>query len=496
MVGTTAVLIQSMPAAGVDLEHEILSMPAPLPGRFVVMAENGIAGRAVERALAVLSPGTATTTDAQFAELEPALAASRRRGRRAAVPARGSPGRCRRRPRSEMRGGLPRHDAGRPSGPTCCAPRSRVSPATSGGCPPRSTSCAAPRPPRWCSPVAPPAAPAWRRCSPTCWAWRCWCRTDPRSPQRARSARWRCARITGTDPTRRRAPGRATVRTRPRRGRGARPTPADLRGRLLGERSRSVRLWGHERLPVLRAVRGQPRPCPSTGRDRKQVLDELRQIATEEDASWETGQISGSYYCGDHEHYDYVSEAFGLFGHVNALQRDVCPSGTKFEGEIIAMTLDMLHADAVTDVHPGRHRDQRRHRIDHPRDARLPRGRPVTQRGITHPNVVKPETAHPAFDKACHLFGIELRVAPIDPVTATVVVDEMARADRREHDRHHRIGLQLRLRHGRPDRGAVRPGAGARRRACTSTAAWAASSCRGARSSATTSRCSTSGCPA
>ncbi|MEI2698692.1 MAG: hypothetical protein V9E94_10245 [Microthrixaceae bacterium] len=39
-------------------------------------------------------------------------------------------------------------------------------------------------------------------------------------------------------------------------------------------------------------------------------------------------------------------------------------------------------------------------------------------RGITNPNVVKPETAHPAFDKACHLFGIELRVAPVDPDTA------------------------------------------------------------------------------
>ena len=61
------------------------------------------------------------------------------------------------------------------------------------------------------------------------------------------------------------------------------------------------------------------RSLPEQGRDRKLVLDELRQIATEEDASWETGQISGSYYCGDHEHYDYVSEAFGLFGHVNAL---------------------------------------------------------------------------------------------------------------------------------------------------------------------------------
>ena len=33
--------------------------------------------------------------------------------------------------------------------------------------------------------------------------------------------------------------------------------------------------------------------------------------------------------------------------HVNALQRDMCPSQTRFEAEIIAMTLDMLHADAV-----------------------------------------------------------------------------------------------------------------------------------------------------
>jgi glutamate/tyrosine decarboxylase-like PLP-dependent enzyme len=28
--------------------------------------------------------------------------------------------------------------------------------------------------------------------------------------------------------------------------------------------------------------------------------------------------------------------------------------------------------------------------------------------------VVKSETAHRAFDKACHLFGIELRRAPVD----------------------------------------------------------------------------------
>ena len=46
----------------------------------------------------------------------------------------------------------------------------------------------------------------------------------------------------------------------------------------------------------------------------------------------------------------------------------------------------------------------------------------------TRPNVIKPETAHPAFDKACHLFGIELRVAPVDPVTTLVDTDWVADA--------------------------------------------------------------------
>jgi glutamate/tyrosine decarboxylase-like PLP-dependent enzyme len=34
-------------------------------------------------------------------------------------------------------------------------------------------------------------------------------------------------------------------------------------------------------------------------------------------------------------------------------------------------------------------------------------------RGITHPNVVMPVTAHPAFDKGAHYFGIELRKAAV-----------------------------------------------------------------------------------
>ena len=174
-----------------------------------------------------------------------------------------------------------------------------------------------------------------------------------------------------------------------------------------------------ERFPVNRTL-------PDHGRARDEVLEELRGIAKEEDASWESGQISGSYYCGDHENYDFLTDVFGLYAHVNALQRDVCPSATRFEGEIIAMTLDMLHAEAVTDATPcGVVTSGGTGSILHALLAY--REHAKEHRGITRPNFVKPETAHPAFDKACHLFGIELRVAPVDPETTTVTAEEMAR---------------------------------------------------------------------
>ena len=94
------------------------------------------------------------------------------------------------------------------------------------------------------------------------------------------------------------------------------------------------------------------RGMPSEGRSRDSIIAELEEFAHDEDKTWETGKCSGTMYCGDHTHYEFLGRAFELFAHMNALQRDMCPSMTKFEGEIIAMTLDMLHADAVTDGEP------------------------------------------------------------------------------------------------------------------------------------------------
>jgi sphinganine-1-phosphate aldolase len=163
---------------------------------------------------------------------------------------------------------------------------------------------------------------------------------------------------------------------------------------------------------------------PAHGRSYDDITAELAEIARGEDAFWETGKMSGSMYCGDHDHYDFQSDVFAMFAHVNALQRDVCPSVTRFESEIISMTLDLLHSEAA------------RERGHEPVGL-------VTSGGtlsifhamyayreanphIGRPNVIKPETAHAAFDKACHILGIELRRAPIDQTTTLVDLEAAA----------------------------------------------------------------------
>src|SRR6476646_733905 len=78
-----------------------------------------------------------------------------------------------------------------------------------------------------------------------------------------------------------------------------------------------------ERFDVLRGM-------PSEGRPHQSILEDLRGIATEEDAFWETGKCSGTMYCGDHDHYAFMNDVFALFSHTNILQRDMFPIATKF----------------------------------------------------------------------------------------------------------------------------------------------------------------------
>lgn len=54
-LGTTAVVLDTTDAIGIDLDHEVLSMPGIRPAEYLVWAENGLAGRVVEHVLGLLA---------------------------------------------------------------------------------------------------------------------------------------------------------------------------------------------------------------------------------------------------------------------------------------------------------------------------------------------------------------------------------------------------------------------------------------------------------
>jgi glutamate/tyrosine decarboxylase-like PLP-dependent enzyme len=150
------------------------------------------------------------------------------------------------------------------------------------------------------------------------------------------------------------------------------------------------------------------RSIPTEPLPRDQVLEQVRTMASEEDALGDTGKVSGTLYLGDHEQYRFLTQVFEQFAHANVLQRDMYPSSTKFEGEIVAMTAAMLGGDEST---VGVITSGGSESLMNPMLVYRERGRGL--KGITEPEIIIPNSAHVAIDNACHYFGIRLLRAPL-----------------------------------------------------------------------------------
>ena len=185
-------------------------------------------------------------------------------------------------------------------------------------------------------------------------------------------------------------------------------------------------------------------------------------------------------YCGDHEHYEFLTEAFGLFAHQNALQRDMCPSATQFEGEIIAMALDLFHAGERRATPPGGAGHLRRHRRASPTRC-SPTASTASDDAASRARTwssPRRRTRRSTRRATCSASSCAAR--PSIPRPRCVRRRRGRRADRRPHGRDRRVRRQLRLRDDRSDRRARRARARPRASACTSTAASAGSCCRSA----------------
>jgi len=146
------------------------------------------------------------------------------------------------------------------------------------------------------------------------------------------------------------------------------------------------------------------------------VIAELH-TKRDRDVRWEEGRAFGMVYDGGPEVREVAERAASLYLHENALNTKAFPSLRDIQSEVVGWTADLLHGP---DTASGFLTSGGTESILVAVKAARERGR--TERGLTDPNIVLPISAHAAFHKGAHLFGLEIRKAPVlDDWTADVV---------------------------------------------------------------------------
>jgi glutamate/tyrosine decarboxylase-like PLP-dependent enzyme len=158
------------------------------------------------------------------------------------------------------------------------------------------------------------------------------------------------------------------------------------------------------------------RTLPARGRPKEDIYQELATMAAEENTRWQSGQVSGTFYHAGEAHRAFLNRVCALFTHVNTIQFDLCPSMFKMESEVIAMTARMLNAEAALARDPadavcGTMTSGGSESILMAMKVYRDWGR--AEKGVATPEVVMPDTAHPAFDKAGEYFGIRMVHVPV-----------------------------------------------------------------------------------
>ena len=156
---------------------------------------------------------------------------------------------------------------------------------------------------------------------------------------------------------------------------------------------------------------------PETGRERKEILDEMRQIVAAEKSAWKDGFVSGAVYSGDDEHIEFLNEVYAIQSQSNPLHPDVWPSSTKYEAEIVAMTAEMLGAERASEsagadegicgVVTSGGTESILLAVKAYRDMARSVG------GVKKPEIVVPSSAHAAFDKAAQYLNVRIIHVPV-----------------------------------------------------------------------------------
>jgi len=157
-------------------------------------------------------------------------------------------------------------------------------------------------------------------------------------------------------------------------------------------------------------VMGAQIGLPRHGRSREELLQEMRALRSS-DVNWQDGRVFSLVFPAGGEALQLLKDAYTLYFSENALNPTAFPSLRRMETEVIAMSATLLgsQGQVVGNMTSGG-TESILMAVKTARDwARAERP------DITAPEMVLPRSAHPAFDKAGHYFGVRAVHTPLTP---------------------------------------------------------------------------------
>ncbi|KAL0281353.1 UNVERIFIED_CONTAM: hypothetical protein PYX00_002365 [Menopon gallinae] len=151
-----------------------------------------------------------------------------------------------------------------------------------------------------------------------------------------------------------------------------------------------------------------------------QLIDKYLQAG---DYQWKDGKVSGAVYVYKEELINLLTDVYGKASYTNPLHPEIFPGICKMEAEVVRMTANLFHGgpQACGTMTTGGTESIMM-------AVKACRDYAIHERGIKHPQMVVPTTAHPAFDKAAAYLKIKIIHVRVDPETTAVDLKAMKRA--------------------------------------------------------------------
>jgi sphinganine-1-phosphate aldolase len=147
-------------------------------------------------------------------------------------------------------------------------------------------------------------------------------------------------------------------------------------------------------------------PLPQTGMDKAEIVKVLEAYRGG-DARWQDGRTFGMVYDAGPEAHQVVEAVAAMFLHDNALNTNAFPSLAKIQSQVVGIASDLLHGVDTAGFMTSGGTESILCAVMAARD----RGR--HERDITAPEMVLPASAHAAFHKAAHYFGVQVHKVPV-----------------------------------------------------------------------------------